>query len=279
MMPKIDITGDGITLTMEVNGEYKPFVTYSAAGVQLLGNIADRIFSSTDAAIRTDAETGVDYDYTNYYNMFKEKQIKKAFNELEGEECCPYCKYCDECSGIVGGPNGPIYPACADALDASRYLDYEKFKRYYLGIFDKKEEINMNKVLELYKEREEKRIRDKYNQLEIDKYESEPIVVEFNEIEKNIKSAYDDLIKKYNVDGNELITKTGYEYESEFELSESIIANIRDILQPQFDAEITELHNKVKDIEALLSISDDKDYQLEVLKNYGLLDKKGNIVR
>lgn len=205
MMPKIDVTGDGITLSMKVDGEYEPFVTCDSVGVQL-------------------------QDYI------------------------------------------------ADAIDATHYL-YGVAKRDYLGEFDKKEEIDMNKVLELYAEREEKRIRDKYNQLEIDKYESEPIVVEFNEIEKNIKSAYDDLIKKYNVDGNELITKTGYEYEPEFELSESIIANIRDVLQPQFDAEITELNNKVKDIEALLSISDDKDYQLEVLKNYGLLDKKGNIVR
>ena len=28
------------------------------------------------------------------------------------------------------------------------------------------------------------------------------------------------------------------------------------------------------EINALLSMSDDKDYQIEVLKNYGILDKK-----
>ena len=127
-MSKIKITGDGITLSFKVDGEYKTFVTCDSVGVQMRDYIADAIGTMND-----------------------ETSIRKAFNELEGEECCSYCKYCDECSGIAGGPNGPIYPACADALDASRYLDYEKFKRYYLGIFDKKEEINMNKVLELYK--------------------------------------------------------------------------------------------------------------------------------
>ena len=38
------------------------------------------------------------------------------------------------------------------------------------------EEINMNKVLELYKEREEKRIRDKYNKLKEDMYNDVPVV-------------------------------------------------------------------------------------------------------
>ena len=31
-------------------------------------------------------------------------------------------------------------------------------------------------------------------------------------------------------------------------------------------------------IAAVLSLSDDKDYQVEVLKNYGILDKKGMMV-
>ena len=43
--------------------------------------------------------------------------------------------------------------------------------------------------------------------------------------------------------------------------------------------EINTLNDKIKDINALISISDDKDYKLEVLKKYGLVDKKGNIVR
>lgn len=256
MMPKINITGDGITLSMKVDGEYKPFVSCDDVGVQLR-------------------------DYITYVRdtMTEETSIRKAFNELEGEECCPYCKYCDECSGIVAGPNGPIYPACADALDASRYLSYEAFKRDYLGEFNKKEEIKMNKVLELYKKREEKRIKDKYTKLKEDMYNDNLVVKEYKELEEKTKQFYEELCNKYNTEGVVYIDRTGYAYESGYELSEDIMDDISKKLGPDFNKEMDELNNKVRDIEALLTISDDKDYQLEVLKNYGLLDKKGNIVR
>lgn len=141
------------------------------------------------------------------------------------------------------------------------------------------EEINMNKVLELYAEREEKRIKDKYSKLREDMYNDNLIVKDFKALEDTSKLAYDTLLKKYNTDGNTFITKTGYMYESGYKLSETIMENIRESLAPDFNKELEELHSKVKDIEALLSISGDKDYQLEVLKTYGLIDKKGIIVK
>lgn len=216
-------------------------------------------------------------DDTDYDLM--EQDIKDGFNKLEGEECCPYCKYCDECSGIVAGPNGPIYPACADALDANCYLDYEAFKRDYLEEFNKKEEINMNKVLELYKEREEKRIKDTYTKLREDMYNDIPVVKEYKELDEKTKQSYEELCNKYNTDTDCVINRTGYSYESGYELSKNIMNDIDEKLAPDFNKEMEELHSKVKDIEALLSISNDKDYQLEVLKTYGLIDKKGIIVK
>ena len=141
------------------------------------------------------------------------------------------------------------------------------------------EEINMNKVLELYKEREEKRIRDKYNKLQEDMYNDVPLVKEFNELEEKTKQSYEELCNKYNGEQVDYINRTGYAYESGYELSKNIMNDIHEKLAPDFNKEMEELHDKVRDIEALLSISDDKDYQLEVLKNYGLLDKKGSIIR
>ncbi len=141
------------------------------------------------------------------------------------------------------------------------------------------EEINMNKVLELHAEREEKRIKDKYEKLKEDMYNDNLIVKDFKALEDTSKLAYDTLLKKYNTDGNTFITKTGYMYEPGYELSETIMENIRESLAPDFNKEMGELHSKVKDIDALLSISDDKDYQVEVLKTYGLIDKKGIIVK
>ena len=141
------------------------------------------------------------------------------------------------------------------------------------------EEINMNKVLELYKEREEKRIKDKYKKLEEDMYNDIPVVKEFNELEEKTKQSYEELCNKYNGEQVDYINRTGYAYESGYELSKNIKFDIHKKLEPNISKEMEELHDKVRDIEALLSISDDKDYQLEVLKNYGLLDKKGSIVR
>ena len=141
------------------------------------------------------------------------------------------------------------------------------------------EEINMNKVLELYKEREEKRIKDKYTKSREDMYNDIPVVKEYKELEEKTKQSYEELCNKYNNDTICCINRSGYDYESGYELSEEIMENIRKSLVPDFNKEMEELYSKVKDIEALLSISDDKDYQLEVLKTYGLIDKKGVIVK
>lgn len=179
-----------------------------------------------------------------------------------------------------------------DTIDSIRYImcndnetsvDYDyanyynMFQKYYLGKF--KEEINMNKVLELYKEREEKRIKEKYGKLKEDMYNDNFIVKEFKELEEKTKQSYEELCNKYNTEEVHYINRTGYGYESGYELSTNIMNDIHEKLAPDFNKEMEELHDKVRDIEALLSISDDKDYRLEVLKNYGLLDKKGSIVR
>lgn len=253
-MSKINITSDGITLSAKVDGDRATITRCSDVGIRLRDYIADAILKTSEDAY-----------------------IRETFNKLEGEECCQYCKYCDECSGIAGGPNGPIYPVCADVLDASCYLDYEAFKRYYLGKF--KEEINMNKVLELYKEREEKRIKERYEKLKEDIYNDNLIVKEFNELEEKTKQSYEELCNKHNTEKVHYINRTGYGYESGYELSNNIMNDIDEKLAPDFNKEMEELHDKVRDIEALLSMSVDKDYRLEVLKNYGLLDKKGSIIR
>lgn len=265
MLQGIDICSGKIKVSIDNGKTWEPF-----------GYQSDDTIDSVRYVMSTDNETGVDYDYTNYYNMSKEKQIQKAFNKLEGEECCNYCRYCGECNGLTLGPNGPIYPPCADPSE-NDYLDYKAFKRDYLEKF--KEEINMNKVLELYTEREEKRIKDKYTKLREDKYNDIPVVKEYKELEEKTKQSYEELCNKYNNDTICCINRSGYNYESGYELDEEIMENIRESLVPDFNKEMEELHSKAKDIEALLSISGDKDYQLEVLKTYGLIDKKGIIVK
>lgn len=176
---------------------------------------------------------------------------------------------------------GPTISLMGDELKFSMdggdtWKEFVPIKNYSVEL---EEEKNMNKVLELYKEREEKRIRDKYEKLKEDMYNDVPVVKEFNELEEKTKQSYEELCNKYNTEKVHYINRTGYVYESGYELSTNIMNDIHEKLAPDFNKEMEELHDKVRDIEALLSISDDKDYQLEVLKNYGLLDKKGSIIR
>ena len=37
------------------------------------------------------------------------------------------------------------------------------------------------------------------------------------------------------------------------------------------------LYSTIEEINAMLSMSDDKDYQIEVLQRYGIIDKKGKM--
>ena len=176
---------------------------------------------------------------------------------------------------------GPTIRLMGDELKFSidggdTWKEFVPIKNYSVEL---EEEKNMNKVLELYKEREEKRIRDKYEKLKEDMYNDVPVVKEFNELEEKTKQSYEELCNKHNGEQVDYINRTGYVYESGYELSTKIMSDIHGKLAPDFNKEMEELHDKVRDIEALLSISDDKDYQLEVLKNYGLLDKKGSIIR
>lgn len=141
-----------------------------------------------------------------------------------------------------------------------------------------KEEKDMNKVLELYVEREEKRIKDKYTTLEDEMYNNEPVVKAFAEVQKTYAESMEELRTAYNTIDKVYIVKTGYKNFDTYELSNEVRSEIHEKLVVDFDKEMKELHNKKEDVNALLSLSDDKDYQVEVLTKYGILDKKGLMI-
>ncbi len=114
-----------------------------------------------------------------------------------------------------------------DDLSTEQDFDYESLHKYFDFINKSiKEEKNMNKVLGLYKEREEKRITDKYTKLREDMYNAVPVVKEFKELEEKTKQSYEELCNKYNTDTNRVINRTGYSYESGYELYEDIMGQI-----------------------------------------------------
>ena len=158
--------------------------------------------------------------------------------------------------------------------DCEKY--YNMFKKDYLG--ELKEEINMNKVLELYYERKLDKLKEFYSDLEKQEYNKLEVVKEFNTINEEYTNKMEELRNKYNTIDKQFIVKTGYKDDNRYELSCTIKEDIHDELFKQYEVAKKEILEEKATIEAVLSLSDDKDYQVEVLKNYGILDKKGMMV-
>lgn len=205
--------------------------------------------------------------------------LNSQFNKLEGEDCCPYCPYKDECSGgVTGGPNGPIYPYCADC-DIHEKLNKEAFFDDQLReMFKNEEEKEMNKVLELYYERRINKLGEFYKELKEQEYNELAVVKEFNEVVEDYNNKMKELRGKYRTEeDNSLIHKTGYD-EYPYVLSYEVGDDIKTSLNKRYEEDKKALLKEKETIAAVLSLSEDKDYQVEVLKNYGILDKKGMMV-
>ena len=166
----------------------------------------------------------------------------------------------------------PTISFTTDAIDSMRY-EIEELKK----LIKAKESDNMNDVLELYKSRREKEIRDKYKDIIDKEYNEQPAVKEWHELTTNFEIEMKQLAEKYNTEDLTCIVKTGYMNDDEYALSNRIRDDIKKEWQADLDEELSDLYKFVEEVNAVLSISDDKDYKIEVLKNYEILDKKGKL--
>ena len=162
-------------------------------------------------------------------------------------------------------------------VDGTDYsLSFTGPTKDYLG--ELKEEINMNKVLELYYERKLDKLKEFYSDLEVQEYNKLEVVKEFNALNEEYTNKMEELRNKYNTIDKQFVVKTGYKDDNRYELSCTIEEDIHDELFKQYEVAKKEILEEKATIDAILSLSDDKDYQVEVLKNYGILDKKGMMV-
>lgn len=279
----------------------------------MIYNANDKLecYSSSGKSVCTISADGINFeglDWDDYYHMFDEAyyltnhdsvtletggitcngktirsyidSLDSQFYNLEGEDCCPYCPYNNECSGgVTGGPDGPIYPYCAD-YDIHEKLNKEAFFEEQLReMFKNKEEKEMNKVLELYYERRINKLGEFYKELKEQKYNDLEVVKEFNNVVEEYNNKMQELMGKYKDEENNmsLIHKTGYN-EYPYVLSCDVKNEIYTSLTKRYDEDKKALLEEKETIAAVLSLSEDKDYQVEVLKNYGILDKKGMMV-
>lgn len=137
----------------------------------------------------------------------------------------------------------------------------------------------MNKVLELHYERRIKKLGELYKELKEQEYNELEVVKEFNNVVEEYNNKMQELMGKYREEDENmsLIHKTGYN-EYPYVLSSNVKNEIYESLTKRYDEDKKALLEEKETIAAVLSLSEDKDYQVEVLKNYGILDKKGMMV-
>lgn len=209
----------------------------------------------------------------------REKPIKKAFDDLEGDDCCQYCRYQDECHGMTSNGRGePVYPACADALEPNDYMDYEKFKKDYLGEF--KEEKIME-ILEIYKVRKMKAIDQEFEEKRESLENKNEIINRYKEIVNTFQADMDEFVNEEKVKASGFITQTPYFDNYRYELNRPKINELFDDINKERTDKFQELDRLIDEVKAMISIvPKDGNYDakvIEILKSYEILDKKGKI--
>lgn len=164
-----------------------------------------------------------------------------------------------------------------DCLDAFRYAmaDFKTIDKYIKN----EEEINMNKVLRLWNDRQIESIDKKYDEL----------MKEYIEKHYEITSRYKELIETFEKDLEDLYKEENENKESESSiLKENSTCNVYkyvvdedslryeavDLYREDKAQELDKQADKFKEIDALLSMSEDLEYQQEILVEYGIINKK-----
>lgn len=137
-----------------------------------------------------------------------------------------------------------------------------------------KGENKMNKVLNLYYENHLKEINDKYNELIEKDYSEITVVKEYKELIENFEKQLTDLFTKSVIEEipfEEVTSYNVYRFEpDECEIKGKIAAKY----QEKKSSELKILMELRDEVEAQLSLSDNVDYQLDVLKRYDIINKK-----
>lgn len=160
--------------------------------------------------------------------------------------------------------------------------DFITLKAVTIKIDKTEEEKDMNKILQLYKERKEKEIKDKYDKIIEEEYNK----IEFIKVYNNLVDAFEEAIKELfeneeNI-GCKYMEATGvsdslYKYTLN---SSKIKREIKEKHNDDYVSEIKKLDDFIKEVETTLSLAEigngliNQDKVIEILSNYQIIDKK-----
>ena len=145
-----------------------------------------------------------------------------------------------------------------------------------------KEEKDMNKILQLYKERKEKEIKDKYDKLVEEEYNKIEFIQVYNNLVDAFEGAMKELFENEENIGCKYMEATGvsdslYKYTLN---SSKIKREIEEKHNDDYMHEIKKLDDFIKEVETTLSLDEtgngliNQDRVIEILSNYQIIDKK-----
>lgn len=128
-----------------------------------------------------------------------------------------------------------------------------------------KEENNMLKILEIYGNKQMKEIEQKYDKQLKDIEENDPISVYLKQTEEAIK-------EMLNSDNVSLVLNS-----DTMEFTQETVDKKREIIDT-IRGEKTKLKAQIEEIQALLELAPNYEEKLQILRDYGIIDKRKNII-
>lgn len=135
-----------------------------------------------------------------------------------------------------------------------------------------------NDVLNLWYDREMQKIENKYAEKELEIMNSNSLVKEYKELIENFENSMREL---YEREDNEkhYIRQSYSEYSYLYNINRQALLNdFNETYAEQRDEDFAVLRETYKEIKAVLSLSDELEYQLDVLRSYGIIDKKNKMI-
>lgn len=145
---------------------------------------------------------------------------------------------------------------------------------------EEREEKDMNKVLKLYYDRKCEEIDKKYEEKVDNDFDNIDIVKQYKTLIENFEKEQEALFKTVENFDNDYLTLVSDVNCYKYRLNTiAIKKELQDKYNDEHEEEINSLNEIRDEVDAQLSLSDDLNYQMEVLTRYDILDKKTNKVK
>lgn len=187
----------------------------------------------------------------------------------------------DECDSYK------VNECCFDLYESKEVRDYIEtdIKITSIVVDENKCEIGgekMNKILQLYKERKEKEIKDRYDKIIEEEYNKIEFIEVYNNLVDAFEGAMKELFENEENAGCKYMKDTGISYNAyKYQLNPiEIKREIQKKYNDDYICEIKKLDDFIKEVETTLSLAEigsgviDQDRVIEILSNYQIIDKK-----